>query len=639
MHKEPSLVVAMGLVGVTAISGVALTAPMGFATENNAEAQASVVVSATCSMTATVDTAHTATLINGQYSGDNGSYSSGIGQTTISTMCNDPSGYAIYAIGYTSNTDGNNVLANSAISGYDIASGTATSGNTSNWAMKVSPVTNGGSFVPIITDDFKDGSGDPAFSTVPSSQYTKVAYLNGNTGEASQASSITTTYAAYISPSQPAGTYTGQVAYLLVHPANLVVGTYSIAYYATGGSGAMDTETAKNYEPHTLATNTFTAPAGYTFKGWCTVQDTNATPSSPQTTCDGTSYNPDAIIPVSTISAGNTLNLYAVWEIPVVVFKVGDNIDTIIVFRNDDRSNKPYYASSTNDIRFEGPTAGTTYTVTVVPKPNYKLDNWTTTKPTTGLTSQTLLTTTYTVTGSETLIANGTSGSYTAMKDFTNTNCTVATNVTDERDGKSYTVAPIGGYCYMLSNLRLDNTNPNGTQRELESTYSDITPNGTYSTFNMPQNYYCKAIMKHYDQVNTSNNEYRNEYYYNWYAARANPYVCTNPTSSTNATLANDNNNSLGSICPKNWTLPAYNSSTNDIPYSSFNASGNPGFLATSGYFYSGAQYSVGSLGYWWSSTRGDNISAYGLYLSSGSAIRGLSVKYYGLSVRCMRSS
>ena len=94
-------------------------------------------------------------------------------------------------------------------------------------------------------------------------------------------------------------------------------------------------------------------------------------------------------------------------------------------------------------------------------------------------------------------------------------------SVTDSRDGKSYTVANLG-YCYMLSNLRLDQG------ITLTSSDSDITPNSTYQYFTTPteewtnsnQNYYCKAMMA----------VKNHEYYYNWYAAKANPYECENPT-------------------------------------------------------------------------------------------------------------
>ncbi len=82
----------------------------------------------------------------------------------------------------------------------------------------------------------------------------------------------------------------------------------------------MNSETdIKNYEPHTLALNTFTAPTGYVFSGWCTVQDANATSTNPQTTCDSEFYRDGATISSSpSISAtdGGTLTLYAYWQTP-----------------------------------------------------------------------------------------------------------------------------------------------------------------------------------------------------------------------------------------------------------------------------------------------------------------------------------
>ena len=46
---------------------------------------------------------HTAEINNGQLN-------SSIGETTIKSFCNDSNGFAIYAIGYTDNTEGKNVL-------------------------------------------------------------------------------------------------------------------------------------------------------------------------------------------------------------------------------------------------------------------------------------------------------------------------------------------------------------------------------------------------------------------------------------------------------------------------------------------------------------------------------------------------
>ncbi|MBR5046418.1 hypothetical protein IKX73_02175, partial [Candidatus Saccharibacteria bacterium] len=66
----------------------------------NASADSSVVSTATviiptsCSMTANVDSEHTASLINGIYSGGNDYYPNGIGKTTLTAFCNDASGFA-----------------------------------------------------------------------------------------------------------------------------------------------------------------------------------------------------------------------------------------------------------------------------------------------------------------------------------------------------------------------------------------------------------------------------------------------------------------------------------------------------------------------------------------------------------------
>ena len=62
---------------------------------------ASVTVPASCSMTATVESEHSASIPNGIYSGSSDYFPNGIGKTKIATFCNDNNGYAIYAIGFT----------------------------------------------------------------------------------------------------------------------------------------------------------------------------------------------------------------------------------------------------------------------------------------------------------------------------------------------------------------------------------------------------------------------------------------------------------------------------------------------------------------------------------------------------------
>ena len=169
-------------------------------------ANASVTVGTACTFTATVDNEHNATIANGIYSTD-------IGKTTLNTICNDSGGYAVYAIGYTEDTYGATDLASNISSTYNISTGTNTSGDSSSWAMKLSPEP--GTTTATIENGYNN------YNIVPD-DYTKVASLNTVTGNTSTTSttgsSISTTYQAYISPTQPAGTYTGKVKYTLVHP-------------------------------------------------------------------------------------------------------------------------------------------------------------------------------------------------------------------------------------------------------------------------------------------------------------------------------------------------------------------------------------------------------------------------------------
>ncbi len=162
-------------------------------------------VPVSCSMSATGTDSHTATVNNGQTTGN-------IGTTNLKVICNDNSGYAIYAIGYTNDTYGKTVLTSSTLgSTHDIATATTVTTGTSSWAMKLASVS--GTYAPTIVTDFA------SYHAVPQ-EYTKVAYHTSSTDTGTNAtgSNLTTTYRAYISPSQPAGTYVGQVKYTLVHP-------------------------------------------------------------------------------------------------------------------------------------------------------------------------------------------------------------------------------------------------------------------------------------------------------------------------------------------------------------------------------------------------------------------------------------
>ena len=183
-----------------------------------------ITVPVSCTLSGIGMDSHNAEIING-------TFDSAIGETTIKAYCNDSDGFAIYAIGYTDNEDGNNVLTNSSLSStYDIATGTATGPvnnvDASAWAMKLSTITSPVPTYPIIiagsTADTDREQGDPDYSTfqeVPD-DYTIVAKRTSGTdiGTSAEGSTLKSTYQVYVSKTQPAGTYTGQVKYTLVHP-------------------------------------------------------------------------------------------------------------------------------------------------------------------------------------------------------------------------------------------------------------------------------------------------------------------------------------------------------------------------------------------------------------------------------------
>ena len=145
----------------------------------------------------------------------NGTVNSAIGETNVNIFCNDDAGYAIYAIGYTDDTDGKTVLTSSSLgSGSDIATSTLTSGGNSQWAMKLSTQTSPTPAYPVTIQNSFD-----SFHAVPS-EYTLVAKRTTGTdvGTNATGSNFKTTYQVYVSSSQLAGTYVGQVKYTLVHP-------------------------------------------------------------------------------------------------------------------------------------------------------------------------------------------------------------------------------------------------------------------------------------------------------------------------------------------------------------------------------------------------------------------------------------
>ncbi len=294
-------------------SGLILTSSTAFATDDSVTDEASVTVPVSCSLIGTGMNSHNAEISNGTYQAD-------IGTTTLKAFCNDNAGFAIYAAGYTGNeiggTNSNKLVGTTASSNATIDTGTATSaGNpdTSNWAMKLTTVSSPTPTYPITLDN-----GFGSYSAVPNS-YTKVAHRDSNTdiGVDAEGTTLTTTYAAYISKTQPADTYSGQVIYTLVHPAseeplqphNTESG--HIAFYP-GPSSVVGTMGSLKIQPSdtsvTLLASNYSRQ-GYGFAGWSDAYDYATNPYAHF-------FGPNETI---TFTAGEYtgtnpgLSLYAVW--------------------------------------------------------------------------------------------------------------------------------------------------------------------------------------------------------------------------------------------------------------------------------------------------------------------------------------
>ena len=237
-------------------------------------------------------------------------YNNNVGTSDFTIFCNDTNGYALYAIGYSNDTYGTTDMIGSDPNSPNIVTGTATSGTTSNWAMKMSATA--GTYRPTITgeaqgdtDDFTD------FHNIPST-FTKVATFPAVT-DRTTGSRLQATYADYISPNQRADTYTGKVRYTLFHPDNSCL-YYQIQFNAGTGTGTMDNQKICQNVATVLNSNTLTPPAGYEFKEWNT--SANGT---------GTSYADGASV-TNLVSPGETLSLYAIWWQPPYLYNAIANM-------------------------------------------------------------------------------------------------------------------------------------------------------------------------------------------------------------------------------------------------------------------------------------------------------------------------
>ena len=233
-YIKHAAVVPLGLLTTVLLSGLVLSSSIVSADNDSIVDEINITVPVSCTLSGTGMNTHNANINNGLYVPD-------IGSTTLHAFCNDNEGFAIYAAGYTGNeiggTNSNKLVGTTASSNATIVSGTATTAGSpdiSNWAMKLAISQDSGDTTSTnaftidsapneaLPSQAESGATQAPFSSyhVVPNEYVKVAHKNSMTDMTATTGGVklTTTYAAYISKTQPADTYSGQVIYTLVHP-------------------------------------------------------------------------------------------------------------------------------------------------------------------------------------------------------------------------------------------------------------------------------------------------------------------------------------------------------------------------------------------------------------------------------------
>lgn len=201
-NRFKPLIYADILVGFTAFVGSLLTLP--FASAGTESFNFVLGVNAVCTLSSSTSSTVSKTISPGT--------SDEIGTSKIKALCNDPGGLAIYAVGYSDDSYGDNYLHPTNISDiYRIASGTSTTGDTSSWGMSI---TNDSTVSSNNSLDITDGY--ELLHRIPET-FTKVAERDAKT-DATVGANINATFSAYIAPTQAADTYEGTVKFTLVHP-------------------------------------------------------------------------------------------------------------------------------------------------------------------------------------------------------------------------------------------------------------------------------------------------------------------------------------------------------------------------------------------------------------------------------------
>ncbi len=628
----PCVCVSMGLVGLTLISWLFLSSQSVLA-DVTRSVSATVTVADACTLSGTVWEQHTATIPPGTYKGD------GIGQTTLKVICNDNNGFAIYAIGYTGDSytgsDHTKLIGRSTAE--KIVTGTAESGSTSNWAMKLA-TSNSAPYVVTLNNGY--GS----FSAVPDT-FTKVASRSSGTdvGTGATGAQVTTTYAAFIAGTQAADTYDGKVKYTLVHPATNVPNqertcpASKICYWpnagdmTVGGVGVADTMGNQDLSATTTLWASNFKRQGYGFAGWSDKYDweLNANDANGNGTGNNVGYHiygPNQTLTLNTSDYSGTdggLSLYAVWvpsagmlqgwECPNLASNVMP-VGTVIAL-TDTRDNNTYAVAMLAD--------GNCWMIE-----NLRLDydaNITTAN-------------TQSNNGAFGGVFNGLAQPEVNFVDSAANTLYKSDGSGDIKGVNGATLSDIGTTTYTVYRFpryRNDNTNTNST----------INPNTTVSNMTW-----------------TEQNVYSYGNYYTWAAAMANTNHYN--TTSVDANGFTPSEAAGTSLCPTGWKVPYGRRSGNGATSGGFSyldiQLGGTGTYSNSSTTPTGADMSKiyrsypnnflysgradtssvgyrGTYGHYWASTAYDDHYSYTLRLYHSEAYpTGQLIKHYGGSIRCL---
>ena len=253
------------------------------------------------------------------------------------------------------------------------------------------------------------------------------------------------------------------------------------------------------------------------------------------------------------------------------------------------------------------------------------------------------------------------------------------TALTDARDNDTYAVAKLAdGNCWMIENLRLDNTADHNSDGSLSQGYNpsfiglaepeiadfsnSTTANSLYTTeigvegkntisgdnqgYRFPRYNNDNTSQRAASTIITNVNTYSYGNYYTWHAVIA---------DTTHYEDGDDHNTT--SICPKGWSIPQGNNTSAGFAKLDIDMGGTGADQSTaeasnkwrkyptnflySGFFNSSSVGRRGSRGLYWSSTAYSDYYSYALSLNNTDVSPGKSkpFKFYGFSARCVADS